>query len=247
MNQPRVKLFSTWIGERPEWYNLFESQWARFQSVSWENVIPWFADIPVSKMGKKQLTWLNARVKDGLGLEAYKNVDSLCDLRPCFGELFADRLRGFEWWGWCDVDVMAGDLDKMLPDLLTDCDVLNFKPNYLSGCFVLFRNMLETRNLWRTGKDHYSVFASQSYYVWDESGSPRFNDIRFWDLVQRSHLRVRAEHELMSYDALNELLPIEMRDNRLLCPISGREYLFHHFMTNVWPVKSDGSSRFRGS
>ncbi len=42
----------------------------------------------------------------------------LCDYRPFFSALFADALagRGFTHVGWCDSDVILGDLSSFLPD-----------------------------------------------------------------------------------------------------------------------------------
>lgn len=47
---------------------------------------------------------------------AYK----LCDLRPLYGAVFKDELRGYDFWGYCDVDLIWGDIRKYVTDELLE-------------------------------------------------------------------------------------------------------------------------------
>jgi hypothetical protein len=38
----------------------------------------------------------------------------ICDLRPMYGRIFEDRIRGYDYWGHCDLDVIWGDIRKFL-------------------------------------------------------------------------------------------------------------------------------------
>jgi len=45
---------------------------------------------------------------------------SLCSFRPAFGEIFARECENYEFWGYGDLDVIYGNLDKYLTDDVFD-------------------------------------------------------------------------------------------------------------------------------
>ena len=34
----------------------------------------------------------------------------LCDFRACYGEIFQDLLSEYSYWGYCDIDLIFGDI-----------------------------------------------------------------------------------------------------------------------------------------
>lgn len=42
----------------------------------------------------------------------------LCDYKVYFGYLFESYLKDYDFWGYCDCDVIFGDLDRFLPESL---------------------------------------------------------------------------------------------------------------------------------
>ena len=36
----------------------------------------------------------------------------LCDYRPLYGKIFEDYIEGYEFWGFCDCDMIFGDISK---------------------------------------------------------------------------------------------------------------------------------------
>lgn len=63
---------------------------------------------------------------------AYK----FCDLRPFFGLVYADYLAGYDYWGYCDVDLVFGQIRRFLTD-----DILSkYDRFYEWGHFSLFKN-----------------------------------------------------------------------------------------------------------
>lgn len=47
---------------------------------------------------------------------AYK----LCDLKPLYGMIFKNELRGYDFWGYCDVDLIWGDIREFVTDELLE-------------------------------------------------------------------------------------------------------------------------------
>lgn len=65
----------------------------------------------------------------------------LCDFRPFFGLAFADLLKPYEFWGYCDTDMMLGDLSGVLePKHLAGIDAFSAHSEQFVGHFTLLRN-----------------------------------------------------------------------------------------------------------
>ena len=45
---------------------------------------------------------------------SYTNTYKANDIKPLLPELYPEAVRGYEWWGWADLDVVFGDLLKFL-------------------------------------------------------------------------------------------------------------------------------------
>ena len=238
-----LKLFTTCFDYPPEWFSLFQARMTSFKSVAWEH-------FPLEKR-EKYLHYFTKRT----GTLCNKREIAVCDLRPALGDVFADRLHGYDYWGWCDIDVLMSDLDNLLPKLLEGYDVLNFKPHYLSGPFAIFRNIPELTQLYRQGP-YREIFADPRNHLWEDSGREfgllgaadvyGCTEKSFYNLVVKSGYKMKVVPELYSYDSPREWNFIEHIGNRLIDPLTRDEKLFHHFMTKVWPIDDDGFSRFRG-
>ncbi|UAJ72562.1 hypothetical protein IQE94_16165 [Synechocystis sp. PCC 7339] len=112
-----------------------------------------------------------------------KDLHKVCDFRNFFPYVFSDILHDSDFWGYCDIDVVFGDLSKVLnPDYLSDVDILTSYSYYLAGHFTIFRN-IEAINSLAFQIDDYQNRAQvfQSTHM-DENGISHVlknhNDIR---------------------------------------------------------------------
>jgi len=65
----------------------------------------------------------------------------LCDFRPFFALAFAEILEDYEYWGYCDVDMMFGDLNKLLtPEFFDSTDIFTASESGFAGHFTILRN-----------------------------------------------------------------------------------------------------------
>jgi hypothetical protein len=113
----------------------------------------------------------NRLASSRLGLEiAVRNPYKLCDFRPAFGVIFADYLSDADFWGYSDLDLVYGELDRFLdPDILDNNDVISVREEYLAGHFALFRNADKINNLFRLSPVHGKVFNDRDkHYAFDE-------------------------------------------------------------------------------
>lgn len=67
--------------------------------------------------------------------DAYK----LCDFKPAYGLLFEEYIKGYEYWGHCDCDLIFGDLEKSLNPLLER----DFDKIFAAGHLTIYRNTYE--------------------------------------------------------------------------------------------------------
>ena len=102
------------------------------------------------------------------------NPYKLCDYRPAFGYIFKDLTRGFDYWGYCDLDMIFGDLQKYLPTKKYD------KISRL-GPFCLYRNIKRVNEAFMLNgncKFNYKgIFSSNVHFAFDEIGKYGINSI----------------------------------------------------------------------
>jgi hypothetical protein len=97
---------------------------------------------------------------------AYK----LCDFKPAYGFIFSELIKKHDFWGYCDIDVIWGNIRSFMTDeILTDYDVISARHDYLTGCFALYKNNKEMRELFMQSKDYQKVFISNENFFFDET------------------------------------------------------------------------------
>ena len=63
----------------------------------------------------------------------------LCDFRPAYGYLFEEDCRGYPYWGYCDCDLIFGNLNRMLTPLLEQ----GYDKLFASGHLTVYKNTPE--------------------------------------------------------------------------------------------------------
>lgn len=91
----------------------------------------------------------------------------LCDFKPLYGKAFTDELKGYDFWGHCDIDVVWGDIKKFITD-----DILNkYDRIGTYGHFTLYRNCARMNDLYQekgSAFPYQTVFTSPHNYNFDE-------------------------------------------------------------------------------
>lgn len=94
----------------------------------------------------------------------------VCDFRPAFGFLFPDIIEGYDFWGYGDIDVIYGNIRNFITDdLMTKYDLISVRPDWIPGCFLLFKNNKKMKRLFMHSKDYKKVFESNEHYCFDET------------------------------------------------------------------------------
>ncbi len=90
----------------------------------------------------------------------------LCDFKPSYGYIFSDYVEGYDYWGYCDVDMIFGDIRSFLSD-----DILNsFDKIYQLGHLTLFRNTNDINTLFMKDDEisFKKSFSTDMITVFDE-------------------------------------------------------------------------------
>lgn len=92
----------------------------------------------------------------------------LCDYKTAYGELFCDYIKGYDFWGHCDVDQVFGNIRRFITDdILEQHDRIG-----VEGFFTLYRNTPEVNHhYWNLGEEFIKhAFTDQGIYGLDEWG-----------------------------------------------------------------------------
>lgn len=219
---PRCKLLTLWNGRLPDWFSKWEERWKQLdlQCFDWQLV-------------RMDVSELRGRATKTLGVPCYKTkFYNCCDVRPMWGLIFADLLDGYDWWGWCDLDVVLGDLDGMLAPLLYCYDVVSTEFYNVAGGLAMMRNNDACNNLFRRRHCWEEILCDPGYQNFDEKGMTDlvFDSELCWNFDDRSW----SEGRNMENGRPSRTCTIVGRD--LIEVPTFREIALYHFGSKKWPV-----------
>lgn len=83
----------------------------------------------------------------------------LCDYRPMYGSVFAELTKGYDFWGYCDLDLVFGDIRTFITD-----DILEQNDRILiNGHFSLYRNCPQMNNLYLSNGTYPEYNVGEAY------------------------------------------------------------------------------------
>jgi hypothetical protein len=200
---PSIRLVVPHFGQRPAYFPLVVRSMAANPDVDWllltDQPVP---DAPPNltvRLG--EFDELVQRIRDFFDFPiSLERPYKLCDFRPAFGEIFADELAGYDFWGHCDLDVIFGRIREHLPAPAFQTDKILF-----NGNFSLYRNDRDTAGWYRheVGKVsyrdamttpaamHFDEWAGIRYII-EDLGVPAWHEDVIFDISFRRY-RTRAE------------------------------------------------------
>jgi GR25 family glycosyltransferase involved in LPS biosynthesis len=100
------------------------------------------------------------------------NLNKLVDVKPLFGFLFNEFITGYEYWGWTDIDMLMGDVTKILNDN-PDFDIYSSK-NIYNGSLMMFKKNLI--NIYQYIENYENILNDSYVYKLDESLFSKINN-----------------------------------------------------------------------
>ena len=96
----------------------------------------------------------------------------LCDFKPTYGYIFEDYIKNYEYWGYCDIDLIFGNIQKCLKlEKLKEFDKIG-----TLGHFTIFKNTKELRELFLDNERYKKVLTSPKSMKFDEEYGEDFGD-----------------------------------------------------------------------
>lgn len=122
---------------------------------------------------------------------AYK----LCDYKPAYGYIFEEYIEGFLFWGYCDLDIILGNLD----DFISIDRICNYDKIFSLGHMTLYRNSYDLNRVFKKRLNNRLIykeaFTTDNIYRFDEVGEINNNNID--GIYCNEHLRVYSiDHSL---------------------------------------------------
>ena len=149
--------------------------------------------------------------------EPYK----LCDYRLAYGEIFFEYIKNYEFWGFCDTDLIWGDISKFITnDILKKYDRILCR-----GHFTLLRNIPEINDLYKSQSNYLPIdykFAFATRY------SCHFDEFEFWNKV----------FDEKKFKTWSEIIFADIDCNNYLFYLIGRKGEKHIFQWNDGILKS---------
>jgi hypothetical protein len=169
----RIAFIIVYFGSAPWYFKFFNMSCAFNQNIDFILI----TDMDVSEglannvtLVKSSLHEISKRYTEKLGFEI--NITrpyKLCDLKPAYGLIFSDLIEGYDYWGFCDIDLVFGNIRSLITaDILSRHEVITIKKEYIAGFFSLFRNNEKVNNLFKRSKDYRRVFQEPIDYGFDE-------------------------------------------------------------------------------
>lgn len=167
-----ITLINIQFGRYKEYFPLFLNSCHNNSDISFLLVTDQVIDSPPSNVIVKNMSFKECKqeIQDlfDFPIELSSGYD-LCDYKVVYGELFKKELAGTEFWGYCDTDLIFGDIRQFITD-----DILNrYDKILIRGHFTLFRNLDSINSIYRSrlrnGTLQYKkVFMDEGIHHFDE-------------------------------------------------------------------------------
>lgn len=197
-----------YYGELPVWFPLFlksceynqEIDWLFFVDREFVGHTPTnvkfhlqppteFQKLCRNKLGcEVELLCYKGRTEEKLGY--YK----LCDFRPMYGLIFQDYLNEYDYWGWCDVDMIFGNIQDFINEVSPDVECISFadEPYPLPyGPCTLIKNNEKMNKLFQKSCDISDILTLQKHFHFDEDWT---NDVdSIGHVMRRENIKCKRE------------------------------------------------------
>ena len=166
----KILIIACYFGELPNYFEYWKKSCEKnykidFLFVTDQNIESVSSNFKVLNFNFYEFkTYIKNKLKiDIADFEPYK----LCDFKPSYGCIFKDYIKEYDFWGYCDIDLIFGDIRKFVTDEILEKNsiILNL------GHLTLFKNVKEINELFKSNGSIYSyidVFASKEHFAFDE-------------------------------------------------------------------------------
>jgi len=246
----RIRLIIPYFGRLPKFFPYFLLTAKRNQKIDFliytDQKVEQFAILNAKNIEFVTLSFDELREKVQSKFDFKISLETpykLCDYKVAYGLIFEEELKGYDYWGFCDTDVLLGDIYHFLEEhSFFENDYVRYG---LLGHLQIFKNSQEVNRIFMSGKDlnyrlnYKNVFTSEQNFIFDEekgiqilfekSGFEQLQD-KFFDDIDISHFSFREYGEdepkrYYSWSQKHGLKSINLIDGQLVI----KHPLYAHF------------------
>lgn len=172
LDSMKICVIGIYFGKLPQYFNL----WLKSAEANSQIDFLIFTDCEYSPLPR------NVRFVEMSLLDVKERADAVigfdtelskpykcCDYRPCFGLMFSDYLKGYDYWGHCDFDMIFGNIIAYLEKF----DIKKYDKFLSQGHLAFYRNTIENNNrFWMTGSkcgEQSEIFTLPEAFAFDET------------------------------------------------------------------------------
>lgn len=164
-----------YFGKFPEWAPLFFETLKSNPSIDFF----FFTDCEIEPFKAKNINYQKVTFDEYVELVNQKldfqfappNAYKLCDLRPLFGYIHENIFKGYDFYGWVDMDLLLGDIRSFYSDeLFEKYDVFSTHKHRISGHLAIFRNNKRNKLLFRQIYKWREMLKEKKFIGIDEHG-----------------------------------------------------------------------------
>lgn len=168
----KILLILPYFGKWPIWFD------GHLLSIGKNPTIDWLfvTDCEIPKVYPKNIKFvtttlqeLNNHVNQVVGVDVPLTPRKFCDLKPAYGAIFKEHVEGYDFWGFCDMDIIWGNIRNFITeDILNQYDIISSRKGAISGHFNLFRNLDMLNNLYKQVENYKDLFVNPKFMWFDE-------------------------------------------------------------------------------
>ena len=183
----KIKFIVCYFGEWPVWFDGFLLSCKYNEDIDWL----FFTDCKIPNNYPPNVEFVKYSIKEFNELASSKldldiNVPyayKFCDFKVTYGCVFQDYLDGYDFWGFCDIDIIFGDIKKFIEDKLNTNDIFSTRKQMIAGHFTLFRNTEKVNNLFKLcERGAYKRLLSDDEYKF-------FDEVRLTKLLKKRRIK----------------------------------------------------------
>lgn len=189
-NSKKILLLLPYFGKWPEYLNLYLKGCELNQ---WLDIL-FITDCEPPKKYPKNIRFIKSNlsivsnlIAKNLGLKEYVLPFSykLCDFKPSYGAIFQEYIKGYDYWGYGDIDLIYGNLESKVKQEIEDgFDIISARAEIVSGSFTLIKNNNYNNQLYTKIQD-FNILAINPEYVGIDETS---HNSAIWDGLDKLDL-----------------------------------------------------------
>ena len=128
-----------------------------------------------------------------------KTPHKLCEYKPTYGEVFSEYIFQYDFWGYCDMDMLWGNIRHFLTEnIFKEYDKIGFL-----GHSTLYRNTPEVNKRWRCQNcseiDYKEAFSSEENFFFDERAMNQIYEANGWKIYKKQIFADLTEYHYNFY------------------------------------------------